>query len=240
MIPARLAVPSNNGCDPFLSILQVTSSAFPTGSFSHSYGFECWLADRTIATPEEAEIRLRDWLRFTVATADAVAVAHAFRAALYTEMAGIAKLNRTVEALKLSREARQASAKSGAAFMAAFRDIFRLEVTQRLALIMDAHGQRPHHAVVYGVACAGMGWSETQTVETYLYGSFSGLAAVLGRLLPIGQSDLQRIIAAAAPLILECSEIARTRPLNGMSTLNSALDVASMRHERLPSRLCMS
>ena len=94
--------------------------------------------------------------------------------------------------------------------------------------------------MVYGTGCAALGFSEAQAVETYLWTSFSGLAAVIARLLPIGQVELQRLITAALPRVRDCTEIARTTPLGRMSASYSALDVAAMHHEVLATRLCIS
>jgi urease accessory protein len=231
---------AGNGGERLFSLLQVANSSFPTGSFSHSYGFETWIHDGVIKTPADAERRCRDWLRYGVARGDGVAVVSAFRKTLYADMEGLVALNILVGALKLGREAKEASLKTGAAFLAASRDVFRLPEMIRLEAAMQGEGAQPHHAVVYGVTAAGMGFTEEQAIETYLWSGFSNLIAVAGRLLPIGQVDLQRMIAASAPLVEECAEIARTRDEEMMSSLYAGLDAASMRHERLATRLCIS
>lgn len=231
---------TSNGQDPMFLLMQVTSAAFPTGSFTQSYGFESWLDERQICTASDAEGRLRLWLRHNLAKGDAVAVTRAFRYTLYGEEKHLVNLNRQVGAVKFTREGREASEKSGRAWLAAFRDIFELAAIMRLDESLSANGQRPHQAVVYGTGCAALGFSEAQAVETYLWTSFSSLAAVVARLLPIGQVELQRMVTAALPLVRECTEIARTTPPSRMSASYSALDVAAMHHEVLSTRLCIS
>ena len=232
--------PASNGQDPMFLLMQVTSAAFPTGSFTQSYGFESWLDERRIRTAADAEERLHLWLRHNLAKGDAVAVTQAFRHTLYGEEQHLAALNRQVGAVKFTREGREASEKSGQAWLAAFRDIFELEPILRLDERLSADGQRPHQAVVYGTGCAGLGFSEVQAAETFLWTSLSSLAAVIARLLPIGQVELQRMITAALPRVRDCTEIARTTPPDRMSASYSALDVAAMHHEVLATRLCIS
>ena len=58
--------------------------------------------------------------------------------------------------------------------------------------------------------------------------------------MPIGQVEVQRILAEAQPFIEECTELARARDEARMASQFASLDIASMRHERLGSRLCMS
>ncbi len=231
---------SHNGRDSFLLLLQVTNSTFPTGSFCHSYGLETLIAEGLISSPATAEEWCRRWLRFGVACCDGVAVAGAFRRTLYEDMNGLPELNQLVQSLKISREAREASAKTGVALLAACRDIFKMPEISRLDASLKEHDMLPHHAVVYGVASAGLGFSQTRALETYLWSSFSNLISVVGRLLPLGQTDVQRILLEAMPLIERSAEIASSRNESTMSSMNAALDAASMRHERLPSRLCIS
>lgn len=232
--------PVPNGQDPMLLLMQVTNAAFPTGSFTQSYGFENWLDEHRIRTAAEAAERLRLWLRHNLAKGDAVAVTQAFRHTLYGEEQHLMALNRLVGAVKFTREGREASEKSGQAWLAAFQDIFDLAPVIRLRERLSADGQLPHQAVVYGTGCAALGFSEDQAVETYLWTSFSNLAAVIARLLPIGQVELQRMIADALPQVRECTEIARTTPPERMSASYSALDAAAMRHEVQTTRLCIS
>ena len=70
---------NSNGGDRLLALLQVTNAAFPTGTFTHSYGFETWLHNGVISNAAEAEARCVDWLRFNLATGDAAAVGTAGR-----------------------------------------------------------------------------------------------------------------------------------------------------------------
>ena len=94
--------------------------------------------------------------------------------------------------------------------------------------------------MVYGTLSVGLGLNETETVTSFLWSGLSSLVGVVQRLVPLGQSEAQRIIAGAGPLIDRCADIARMRDLQSMSASLAALDVASMRHERLHTRLCIS
>lgn len=230
---------SNSNRAQLLTLLQISNSSFPTGAFSHSYGFETWLKSSEINTPAEAEQRCRDWLRYSVATCDAVATCHAHREFLYGNLVELVEVNRQLSALKLSRETREASFKAAAAWLAACRDAFDLSEIGRLERVGLPSG-KIHHSIAFGVCCASLDFSETDTIETYIWSSFSNLISVIGRLLPIGQSDIQKIVSAARPLIEDCAKIAQSREVSEMYSQYAGLDVASMQHERLRSRLCMS
>ncbi|MGA0533016.1 urease accessory protein UreF [Hansschlegelia sp. KR7-227] len=232
--------PRGNGGDQLLALLQLTNASFPTGAFTHSCGFETWIFSGAVADAAEAERRCRDWLRFGLATCDAVAVAGSYRAALDGDVETLAALDAGLDALKLARETRAASVMTGKALLAAGRDIFELEGMRRYQAMMEDGRCAGHHAVVYGIAGAGLALGEAETVTSYLWSGFSNLVAVTQRLVPLGQVDAQRMIAAAGPLIDECAAIARARPPERMCSTYAALDAAAMRHERLPTRLCIS
>lgn len=232
--------PRGNGGDQLLALLQLTNASFPTGAFTHSCGFETWIHDGVVDDWREAERRCRDWLRHGIATCDAVAVVQSYRAALDGDAEKLADLDVRLAALKLARETRAASVMTGKALLAACRDIFELEGMRRYQAMMADGVCEGHHAVIYGVAGAGLALGETETVTSYLWSGFSNLVAVAQRLVPLGQVDAQRIVTAAGPLIDECVAIARTRAPERMCSTYAALDAAAMRHERLATRLCIS
>jgi urease accessory protein len=231
---------NSNGGDRLLTLLQLTNAAFPTGAFTQSYGFETWIDDNSIATAADAEQQCRDWLRFNLATCDAVATALSHRCVLRGDFGGLPEIDRQLGALKLSRESRSASQMTGAALMAAGRDIFDMPQVATLADMVRNGEAEGHHAVVYGALSVGLGLTEAETVTSLLWSGLSSLVGVVQRLVPLRQSEAQRIIAGAHALIDRCAEIARMRELSTMAASLAALDVASMRHERLHTRLCIS
>jgi len=238
--PTTAGGSNSNGGERLLALLQLANAAFPTGAFTHSYGFETWIDDGTVKNVADAEQQCLDWLRFNLTTCDAVAAVLSYRGTLHDEMSCIAEIDQQLNAIKLSRESRGASKMTGAALIAAGRDIFGLSQISRLADMIGNGECEGHHAVVYGVLSVGLGLTERETVTSFLWTGFSSLVGVVQRLVPLGQTEAQRIIADAGPLIDRCSEIARMRDLQTMTASLAALDVASMRHERLHTRLCIS
>ena len=116
--------PRGNGGDPLFALLQLTNASFPTGAFTHSFGFETWIHDR--CRRRRARGRNVDAVlgcAIGIATCDAVAVCQAYRAALNGDAERLASLDRSLGALKLARETRDASIMTGKALLAACRDI---------------------------------------------------------------------------------------------------------------------
>lgn len=223
-----------------LRLLQLANSSFPTGAFNHSYGFETWVNDDVIKDAASAEALCRDWLRFSVATGDGAATVWAFRLMQSGDLDGLAELDEMIGALKLTREAREASTKTGQALLIALREVFALPNAALLAERICGGGFEGHQAIVYGAVAGDLGLDERQTASTFFWTAFSNLISVIARLVPLGQIATQRIIARSADLIERCTDIATSRPRDEISSSMTTLDLASMRHERLHTRLCMS
>jgi urease accessory protein len=223
-----------------LYLLQVAGGSFPTGSFSHSYGLETLIQDGQITDAEDLADVARLWLRYGVATSEGGAVAVAFRATRGDDLTTLAKVDEMLTALKLTRETREASIKVGNAFLRTVSSTFGFPSVDRYRRATAEGRCAGHHATAFGVAAADAGVSATEALIAFLHSALYGVVAVAARIMPLGQLDAQRVLAGSWPLIIDCAKTALVLGLDDLSVPATALDVASMRHERLYSRLCMS
>lgn len=122
------------GPDRLLYLLQVANASFPTGAFNHSYGFETWIDADALDDAASFGSACRDWLRYAAIPTDGAVVAHAYRHAATGEHDALLERDAIVGALKLSRELREASYKTGRALLAAYRDIFSAGTLASLAV----------------------------------------------------------------------------------------------------------
>jgi len=223
-----------------LFLLQIANSSFPTGSFNHSYGFETRISNGEINSVESFEVACRDWLVYSLSRSEGIAVARACDMVRFGDYDGLAVLDRRLGALKMSREAREASSMTGQALLSAYADIFARPGLEAFARRAEAREVAGHHAVVFGAACGAYDIGAPEAVLTFLQSSVTNLAGVACRLIPLGQVDTQRIIANAWPFIQRFSRDVMDLGMDDMNTAMLSLDVASMQHERLRTRLCIS
>lgn len=223
-----------------LYLLQIATSTFPTGAFSHSYGFETLIDDGIVVNPESLEREALLWLRYGVAKADGAGVAIGYRMACENDIAGLASLDEMLSALKLSRESKEGSLSTGQSFLMALLDAFPGKLGQRYSKAVDDRFCIGHYATAFGVAAADAGIPLREAVLAFLHGSFSNMVGVAARIIPLGQIAVQRMLANARPTIVECMEISLATSLDQMNSATVRLDVASMAHERLYTRLCIS
>src|SRR5262245_22785287 len=107
----------------FLSVLQLSDSAFPSGRYTLSHGLEAFAQDGLLDVPAAAatlEVMLTDVVRFGVAPSDGIALACAHRAvgpAGVVDQALVAQVDERLTAVKLARETREASTRTGRALL---------------------------------------------------------------------------------------------------------------------------
>ena len=234
-------MPVENEHRKLLYLVQVANSAFPTGAFNHSYGFETLIDRGDISNAETLERVCRQWLLYAMAPVDGAAVVAAHRAALAGDLDQLIELDNLVGALKLPREIREASYKMGYAFLTTVMEVFQPSgMVESYAQGVKEGKCEGHQAVAFGVAGAALGVPEVETALVFLQSTLSNLVGVAARVIPLGQKEAQRIVAKAWPLLTQAVEVARSRQPEEFGSTTAALDIAAMHHERLYSRLCMS
>ena len=94
--------------------------------------------------------------------------------------------------------------------------------------------------VVVGVAAAAHGVPVAAALTAYLH-AFAGTIVSAGvRLIPLGQSDGQRVIAALERVIAATAADIVATPLDEIGTAAPLVDWCSMRHETQYTRLFRS
>ena len=101
-------------------------------------------------------------------------------------------------------------------------------------------GTLGHHALVFGLVAQGFGCNIESTLLAYLYTVLTGFVAAALRLVPLGQSDGQRLLHELEPLSRALiTQYGELLPEDAWSA-TPGLDIRSMQHERLYSRLYRS
>ena len=201
------------------------SPAFPTGAFAWSHGLEAAIGAGEVRDAPS----LHDWLdallRWGAGRSDAIVLASAHRARGEAEVMALAEL---ADALAPSRERRMEAGALGTAFARAVRAADGLPVPD---------GPFP---VALGRAAGLAGLPALPVALVHLQATVASLAGAAQRLMPLGQTAAQGVLAALAPA---AREVAQEAVLLGPDALGSCalgIDLASMRHEEQEPRLFRS
>lgn len=223
-----------------LSLLHFSDSAFPTGGYAHSFGLERYCQAGIVTDADGVERFLLAQLEGAAGPTDATAAAGANRAMAAGDVDACGALDETLEAMKPVRELREGSRQMGRQTL---RIAAQLTGDARLERYLDAvnSGVAPgHHAVAFGMAAGALGWSAHDTAAGFLYSTTSLLVGAALRLLPMGQTDGQRVLWRLHPVIARVAREAAERETSQMWSFSPGLDVQAMLHARLDTRLFRS
>jgi urease accessory protein len=220
---------------PFL--LQTADALFPTGAYAHSLGFEEIVRLGMVRD----ESTLRDFLFTQVMPAqerlELPYLRFAFEARDLVERCA---LDREIDAWKLPRETREASAQLGGRRLKALCAMVEAPELEEFADAIAAGRASGHHLVVFALQARAGGIPLPAALSAWLYQSLAAACAASLKLIRIGQDGCQRVLRAAsadAPAVIERS---REVPRADAGWFNPMLEIASMRHASANERLFIS
>jgi urease accessory protein len=213
------------------------SPAYPVGAFSYSSGLE-WAVE---AGDVRDAATLTGWLITMIghgsAFCDAAIFCHAHRAAADRDGEALADTAELAAALAGSRERFLETTAQGQAFLQITQAAWATPALEHVAAMWNGPLAYP---VAVATACAGHGVALVPALHAFLHGVVSNLVSAGVRLVPLGQTDGQRVLAALEAPIAQAAERALDVAPDdiGMAALRS--DIASMRHETQYTRLFRS
>ncbi len=220
------------------------SPAFPIGAFTYSHGLEQVIEQGGVASAAELGVWLREILRFGAGRSDAILLKETYRAALAGERATVDELRDLGLALQPSRERHLESSAQGSAFFRAVCNSWMPEAgTEAARLFHEFAGEENTswpYPVVLGLAAAAHGLPVDAALHCFLHAFAANLISVAVRVVPLGQSDGQKVLAGLEPVIFEIAEEAEAAGLDDLGTSTFLADIASMAHETQYSRLFRS
>lgn len=227
------------GLSAFLGSLQLADSAFPSGLYTLSYGLEAF-AQAGLLRPAGLGALLADYLRHGVGPSDGAALACAHRAAEADDLGLAVEADLRLSAVKLPREARESSRRTGRQLLATAGRVFGGGVLAAYAGRVRAGAAPGNHAVVLGLAMARLGIARERAVAGELHAFASSAVGSAVRLAAIDHLVAQEVLHGLKPVVARVALAhveSRVRDIAGCTPL---IDVMSMRHERAELRLFMS
>jgi len=213
------------------------SPAFPVGAFSYSGGLE-WAVE---AGDVSDAVRLERWLTVVIGAGagfcDAVLFGHAHQAARAGDDRALAEIAELAAAFAPSKERHLETTAQGAAFLAAARAAWPCAALDRLVAAWPGPYAYP---VAVAAAAAGHGIAAEPALLAYLHAVAANLVSAAVRLIPLGQTDGQRVLAALEPVVTALVGRALATALDEVASSAFRADLASQRHETQYTRLFRS
>jgi urease accessory protein len=244
---ARAPLPTNqrgNGriCPPYggaalYRLMAWLSPSYPVGAFSYSSGLEWAVEAGDVADAET----LQGWLNVVTQQGggfcDAVFLVHAHGAAAAGDDAGLRTVAELAAAFTPSRERHLETTAQGRAFVDTTQAAWPCAALEKLLAAWDGPIAYP---VAVGVTGAGHGVAVEPCVAAYLQAVAANLVSAGVRLIPLGQTAGQRVLAALEPVIAATAQRALATPLDEAGGAAFRADLAGMRHETQYTRLFRS
>jgi urease accessory protein len=213
------------------------SPSFPVGAFSYSSGLE-WAVEAGDMTDATS---LQRWLTVMLGEGgvfcDSALFANAHRAVVAGEDALLRAAAELAVALAPSGERHLETTGQGRAFVEAVRAAWPCDALDRLTTTWDGAIAYP---VAVAVTAAGHGVPLAPALHAYLHAAAANLISAGVRLIPLGQTDGQRLLAALEPVIAAAAVRAVATPLDDIGGAAFRADLAAMRHETQYTRLFRS
>jgi urease accessory protein len=213
------------------------SPAFPVGAFSYSSGIE-WAVEAGDLTDAGA---LRDWLTAMLAHGagfcDGIFLAHAYRAAASGEDAGLREVADLAAAFVPSAERQLETLSQGRAFVEIARNAWQSEGIDRAVATC---GEAIAYPVAVGIVSAAHRVPLSATLHAFLHALVANWISAGARLIPLGQTDSQRVLAALEPAVIATGARALQASLDDLGSATFRADLAGLRHETQYTRLFRS
>ncbi|HKH01465.1 MAG TPA: urease accessory protein UreF [Bradyrhizobium sp.] len=213
------------------------SPSFPVGAFSYSSGIEWAVESRDIADAAS----LNDWLAAMLAQGsgfcDGVFLAQAHRAASAREHDALRQVVELAAAFVPSRERHLETSAQGRAFIDIARAAWNCDPLDHL---IAACGGTIVYPVAVGLVSAAHAIPLAPTMHAFLHALASNWISAGARLVPLGQTDSQRVLALLEPLVAATAARALEASLHDLGSATFRADLASMRHETQYTRLFRS
>jgi urease accessory protein len=216
------------------------SPAFPTGSYSYSHGLESAVESKQIHDWRS----LVDWLdadlRYGSVRNEAIFFVEAWRCAAGGHLLQLTDIAELSAAFRGTSELALEASQQGASCLATLRDVWPHPLIDWLWGELRARRIQPVLPVVIGVRSAAQGLPAGVALRAFLHAFVANLVTAGVRLIPLGQTDGQRAIAALEDAVLAASEHAMTATINDLGSAALMVDLASMSHETQYTRLFRS
>jgi len=226
--------------EPLLALLQLADGLFPAGGFAHSLGLESYVQAGMVRNAAGVAAFLEAQLEGSAGPTDAVAVACAVRCASAGDIEGCLDLDARLDAMRWVPELRAASVQMG-------RQTLRTASLAHAVPFLDAFARAVaddrapgHHATVFGIVLGGQGVDAEAAAAAYLHTTAVLVVNAALRLLPLGQVEGQRVLAAMRPHIAVLAARAASAHVDDLWAFAPGLEIAGLRHADLSARLFRS
>lgn len=219
---------------PLLHLMQMVSPALPVGAYAYSQGLEYTVEKGWVNGRAGAEDWIGEVLSHSVGGLDLPVLLRLLKAWQQSDWGEIKHWNQTLQAARESRELLLEDVQMGQALL---RLLVSLELPNALQWPQD---EEVSFATVFALAAQHFEISDDDALSGFAWSWLENQAAAAIKLVPLGQTDGQRLLMALMPCVEQTVANAYLRSDDEIGAGLPGLAMASMQHETQYSRLFRS
>lgn len=219
-------------------LMQIAGGSFPSGGFSQSWGLETYVA-RGSVTDDCTFIEFTEsYLESTISRCEGPLMCEAYKASVSGNQEVLMELEELSCAVKVTKESRESSLRMGKAFMRIMVEVLNDSLLRELKRSCGSSGLS--YPIAYGAVCGRLGLSLKEAMEAFVFSTVNALVQSAVKLVPLGNTQAQQVLMKLYPAMEQCAEESMHLPVEEISNFCPGMDIASIEHEFLPTRLYMS
>ena len=223
-----------------ISALQLSDSFFPTGMYTTSNGLEAlfYKKQRKLNNPTEFLEMIKVYLECQIGPADCTVLGNSYDCTKRQDLSALIEIDRMVFSMKLIRDIREASARSGSQLIRCLVSFIKNNKVLNEFDEMIKAGKAPGmYPVALAIACNALDISKNTGGIVMLYSFTVSMVGAALRLGMLQHYDGQRIIHEIKPYISRIVEKNIDRPLTSMWQFAPGIDIIQVKHERMNSKM---
>lgn len=223
-----------------LRLLAWLSPSFPIGGYTYSHGLERAEEERFVHDRATLVRWVAAVLEHGAGRADAVFLALTHRAVTAGDEVGFLWTLERADVMRASAETALESSAQGTAFLTTVRAAWPVPGLERWMAIIGTADRPPAHPVAVGLATALAKVPLADVLHGFLHAVAANLVSAGVRLVPLGQTDGQRALAALEPVIVAVATWAHAAGADDLGSRAPMIDWTSISHETQYTRLFRS
>lgn len=225
-------------------LMQIAGGTFPSGGFSQSWGLETYVVQGTVNDDKSFIEFTESYLESTISKCEGPVMREAYKLASAWDgdessaLDDLMALEELSCAVKVTKESRESSIRMGKAFMRIMTDVLDDENLTRLKKLCGPAGIS--YPVIFGTVCGRLKLDIEEAMKAFVFSTVNALVQSAVKLVPLGNTQAQQVLMQLYPAMEAAVKVSFEVPLDEISNFCPGMDIASINHEFLTTRLYMS
>tara|TARA_R110000751_G_scaffold52093_8_gene113740 strand:- start:1542 stop:2279 length:738 start_codon:yes stop_codon:yes gene_type:complete len=214
--------------------------SFPVGAYTYSHGVEFAIEDGRVGTCDSVITWVEGVLAFGAGRIDGVLFCQAYHAARACDLEDLIAIGIDADCRRGTAEMALEATAQGRAFVSTLGQVWDDALLANWAASMRADGRLPSYPVAVAIAAAGADIDLRSALTAFFHAMAANLVSSAVRLVPLGQTDGIRAIAALERAVELAVKQAMATDPDDIGACAPLIDWTSMKHETQYTRLFRS